>query len=213
MGKYNMQISSLESSLQDAEHKLLECKSITKDMEHENIINKDKYIHDLSITKTDLNKQVLEVYKTQDDLRNANCELNNLSIEMDQEYKQNNEFQRINQENATAEIKSIQERIKQQQEVNSNIVHDLKVYKSQIQQKIDQVAYDLNILSLEKDKYESMNKSLKDSINNFKQQLEMIKDKNIDLSQQKLNLIEALELQDLQKKRQIDALLALDFKV
>lgn len=213
MGKYNMQISSLESSLQDAEHKLLECKSITKDMEHENIINKDKYIHDLSITKTDLNKQVLEVYKTQDDLRNANCELNNLSIEIDQEYKQNNEFQRINQENATAEIKSIQERIKQQQEVNSNIVHDLKVYKSQIQQKIDQVAYDLNILSLEKDKYESMNKSLKDSINNFKQQLEMIKDKNIDLSQQKLNLIEALELQDLQKKRQIDALLALDFKV
>jgi len=37
-----MQISSLESSLQDAEHKLVECKSITKDMEHENMINKDK---------------------------------------------------------------------------------------------------------------------------------------------------------------------------
>jgi len=66
---------------------------------------------------------------------------------------------------------------------------------------------------MEKDKYESMNESLKNSINNFKQQLDVIKDKNIDLSQQKLNLIEALELQDLQKKRQIDALLALDYKV
>jgi len=35
---------------------------------------------------------------------------------------------------------SVKERIKYQQEVNSNILHDLKVYKTQVQQKIDQVA-------------------------------------------------------------------------
>lgn len=61
MNNYNMQISSLESSLNDAEHKLTECKSITKDMQFENMNCKDKFVHDLSLTKTDLNKQVLEV--------------------------------------------------------------------------------------------------------------------------------------------------------
>lgn len=182
-------------------------------MEHDYMLNKDQYTNEESITKTDLNKQVLEVYKTQDDLMNANSELDNLTHEMEHDLKYNREFTRINEDNSSAEIINIKERIKYQQEINANIVHDLKLFRSQIQWKIDNVSNELNILSMEKDKFESMNEKLKSSIINFKQQLEIIKDNNIDLSQQKLNLIEAVELQELQKQRQIDALLNLDYKV
>lgn len=43
-------------------------------------------------------------------------------------------------------------------------MHDLKVFRSQIQQKIDNVANDLNILSMEKEKFETINDNLKNSI-------------------------------------------------
>jgi len=40
-----------------------------------------------------------------------------------------------------------------------------------------------------------------------------LKENNLDLSQQKLNLIEAVELQQLQKSRLVDSLLELDYRI
>jgi len=57
------------------------------------------------------------------------------------------------------------------------------------------------------------NDKIKSNIIQLKSSLDSLKDNNIDLSEQKSNIIEAINLQQLQKERHIESLLDLDYKI